>query len=544
MAKTDLNDWDYLVIGSGFGGSVSALRLREKGYRVAVIERGRRHRPSDFPRTNWNLRRYLWLPSLGCYGIQALTLLKHVFVLHGCGVGGGSLVYGAVLKEPRAETWNHAIWQRLGLNRETLLPYYDTARRMLGVNTAPITAVTDEHLRNAASELGLQGTFHPLPVGIYFGTPGEVAEDPFFHGEGPSRMGCRLCGSCMVGCRYGSKNSLDQNYLHLAEQRGVEILPETLVVDVQATGDGYAVTVRDSLRWWSRKRVLYAKGVVFSGGVLGTVPLLLKCRDRGSLPRLSDQLGAVIRTNSESITGAISHDRTMDGTHGVAIACGIEAADGTSIEMVRYGKGQSALSWLAGPFFAGKQGQSLSFFAWFVAMLRHPRLWFSLLDKRRWAERSGILLAMQAADGELKLSRKRQWWQLGRKALQTEVTVGQPPAANLPAADAVAEKLAVSMRGVAQGSIISILLKRATTAHILGGCRMGPDASSGVVDRQGRVFGYERMYVVDGSIIPANLGVNPSLTITALAEWIMSQVPEAQAMTSLPPQRAKAVTDE
>jgi len=525
---------DYLVIGSGFGGSVSALRLREKGYRVVVLERGKRYQAQDYPRTNWNLRKYLWCPPLGCFGIQAMTLLRHVFVLHGCGVGGGSLVYGAVLKEPQPQTWQHPIWTRLGFDEQTLRPFYDLARRMLGVTEAPVTAITDEHLQAAAQAMGCAESFHPLPVGIYFGTPGATVPDPFFEGRGPARSGCQLCGGCMVGCRFGAKNTLDQNYLYLAERLGASIVPECQVTDVRPDEDGYVVTARRSTSWFSRSHTWHARGVIFAGGVLGTVPLLLRCRERGSLPRLSARLGQIVRTNSEAITVATSSDRMFDGTHGVAIASGIETPDGTSVEMVRYGAGQSALSVLAGPLLPQTHGRPVSLCGWLWRVFQQPKLWWSLIDKRRWAERSGILLAMQASDGELQLSRERRWWGCGPRRLQSQLSSGQAPAATLPVADELAVQLARSMRGIPQGSLMSMVLKRPSTAHILGGCCLAPDETQGVVDREGRVYGYNHLYVVDGSVLPANLGVNPSLTITALAEWIMSRIPVKPTPTDQP----------
>jgi cholesterol oxidase len=515
-------DYDYVIIGSGFGGSVSALRLVEKGYRVLVVERGKRYRASDFPKTNWDVRKYLWAPKLFCYGIQAITFLRDVLVLHGAGVGGGSLVYANTLLVPPDAVFEQPAWKRMGNWRTDLAPHYATAKRMLGVTKVPAAALgeTDRLLRDIAHEMGRGGTFHATEVGVYFGEAGKTVADPYFDGEGPERTGCTLCGGCMVGCRHGAKNTLDKNYLYLAEKGGATILPETEVVDVREVPGGYAVGARGVTglrRRWSWR----ARGVVFAGGVLGTLPLLFRCKARGSLARLSPVLGQRVLTNSEALLGATSN-QDVNYAKGIAIASGFNPDDDTHIEMVRYGPGQDFMALLATTLTPGGPGMP-RWLRWVVSIAREPRRWLRHVSPMGFAKRSGILLVMQPLESFMRLRWARRWWWPGAR-LQSDLNTDQRVPKYFPVAHEVAERLADKVGGDARSVLPEVLFNLTSTAHILGGCPMGEGPETGVIDRTARVYGYDNLFVIDGSIMPANLSVNPSLTITALAEWAMSHV--------------------
>lgn len=523
-------DYDYLIVGSGFGGSVSALRLAEKGYKVAVIERGKRWRAEDFPRTNWHVRKYLWAPLVRCFGIQAITLLRDVMVLHGCGVGGGSLVYANTLLIPPDSVFVDPRWSRLGSWKEDLAPHYASAQRMLGVTTAPCPTETDHMLHQIAIEMGRGDTYHATEVGVYFGTPGKTVPDPYFGGRGPERAGCIECGGCMVGCRHNAKNTLDRNYLYLAEQLGVTVIPETEVLDVRETDGGFVVETRKITDWiFKRRRTLRARGVVMSGGVMGTVPLLLKCKARGSLARLSDRLGDFVRTNSEALVGATSRRRDVDYSRGIAIASGIWPDDQTHIEMVRYGAGQDFMSLLTTVLVGGGPPWPRP-----VRLLgnivRHPLKFLRSVIPFGWAKRTGILLFMQTLPSHMSLRLKRRWYWPFSRRLASDWQSDQQVPKYFPLANKMAERLAEKVEGDPASSLGEALFNTTSTAHILGGCPMGATAADGVIDKYGRAFGYDNLYVVDGSIVPVNLSVNPSLTITALAEWVMSHVPAKEAI--------------
>jgi cholesterol oxidase len=523
-------EYDFIVIGSGFGGSVSALRLAEKGYSVAVLERGKRWRTEDFPKTNWNIRKYLWAPLVRCFGIQAITLLRDVMILHGCGVGGGSLVYANTLLIPPDRVFADPRWSALGSWKDDLAPHYATARRMLGVTTAPCPTETDHLLREIANDLGRGDTYHPTEVGVFFGAPGKTVPDPYFGGRGPERAGCIECGGCMVGCPHNAKNTLDKNYLYLAEQLGVDVIPETLVRDVRALpGGGYEVDTQRITDWvFKRRRTLRARGVVMAGGVLGTVPLLLKCKERGSLPRLSDALGTYVRTNSEALVGSTSRRRDADFTSGIAIASGFWPTDDTHIEMVRYGKGQDFMSLLRTVLVGGGPPwpRPLRFLA---EIVRHPIRFLRMCNPFGWAQRTGILLVMQLLPNHMSLRLRRRWFWPFSKRLDTLWQSSQKVPKYFPIANDAAQRLADKMEGDPWSALGEVLFNTTSTAHILGGCPMGTDPSQGVIDKLGRAFGYDNLYVVDGSIVPVNLSVNPSLTICALAEWVMSHVPAKHA---------------
>jgi cholesterol oxidase len=527
-------DYDYIVVGSGFGGSVSALRLAEKGYRVCVLERGKRFGPGDFAATNWDARRYLWMPLLKCFGIQNLSLFKNVLILSGAGVGGGSLVYANTLLEPGDAFYRAENWRELADWKTELAPHYATARKMLGVTRNPHLTEVDGKLKGVAEEMGRAHTFTSVDVGVYFAKPGEEgrkAADPYFGGRGPERAGCTLCGACMVGCRHGAKNTLDKNYLYFAEKAGARILPESSVYDLRPRdggdgSEGYEVFVERSTAWFAKdRRVLTARGVVLSAGVLGTVNLLLRCRDvTGSLPRLSRRLGFDVRTNSEALVGVTTKDKSRDFSRGIAITSGFYADDVTHIEPVRYPKGSSFMKLLAAPMAdAGTRlTRPLKLLA---AAFAHPFETLRLFFNMRWAESTIILLVMQTLDNRMRFRLGRNLFTFFRKRLTTETEKGRSVPSYIAVGHVVARALARKVNGIPQSAVNEVLLQIPTTAHILGGCGIAADAESGVIDRNHQAFGYRNLFVCDGSVIPANLGVNPSLTITAMTERCMSKIP-------------------
>jgi cholesterol oxidase len=520
------SDYDYVVIGSGFGGSVSALRLSEKGYRVAVLERGKRWRAEDFPKTNWDTRRFLWAPKLLCYGIQAITFLRDVMILHGAGVGGGSLVYANTLLVPPDHIFEEPRWRSLGDWKRDLTPHYATAKRMLGATTAECQTELDHALRDVARDMGRESTFHKTEVGVFFGQPGVTVPDPYFGGAGPARAGCTMCGGCMVGCRHNAKNTLDKNYLWLAERRGAEVIPETEVLDVrERAGGGWEVATRSVTDIiFKRKRTFTCKGVVFAGGVLGTVPLLFKCKERGSLAKLSKTLGTFVRTNSEALVAARTKKRDADYSRGIAIASGFNPDENTHVEMVRYGAGQDFMGTL-GTLLTGGGPPWPRALRWLVEIARHPIDFLRTLWPFGFAKQSGILLVMQPLSSFMSLRLRRRWWWPFGKGIDSDWQSNEPVPKYFPVANETARRLAKKLDGVPQSVLPEVLLNLTTTAHVLGGCPMGASADEGVIDSKGRVFGYDNLYIADGSIIPVNLSVNPSLTITALAEWVMSHVP-------------------
>jgi len=524
---TDAFDVDFLVIGSGFGGSVAALRLAEKGYSVAVVERGKRWRNEDFPKTNWNVRKYLWAPMLRCFGIQALTFLRDTMILHGSGVGGGSLVYASTHLVPPDEVFDDPGWRALGDWKTDLAPHYETANRMLGVTEAQCQGATDRMLHEIAKDMGRESTYHPTRVAMYFGEPGRTISDPYFGGKGPDRSGCIQCGGCMVGCRHNAKNTLDKNYLYLAEKLGVTIVPESEVRAIhELPGGGYqvdAVRITDLLV--KRLQSFRCRGIVAAGGVMGTVPLLMRCKMQGQLPRISDRIGQFVRTNSEALVGATSRRRDVDYSDGIAIASGFRPDDNTGIEICRYGSGQDFMSLLSTIMVPG--GPPWPRWLRFIGTaIRHPVSFLRLLNPFGWSRRSGILLVMQSLPNHMSLILKRRWYWPFSKRLTSQWSSPDRVPKYIPVADEVARRLADKMHGDASASIPEVVFNLSTTAHILGGCPMGRNASEGVIDKFGRLFGYENFYVADGSAIPANLSVNPSHTILALSEYFMSHVPE------------------
>jgi cholesterol oxidase len=522
-------DYDWLVVGSGFGGSASALRLAEKGYSVGVLECGRRYADDELPSSTWDLRRYFWAPRLGLRGIFRLSIFKDVTVVSGSGVGGGSLGYANTLYVPTARFFTDPQWADLDDWERALAPHYAEAERMLGVTTVADDDPADQLLRSFAEELGVADTYAKTRVGVYFGEAGETVPDPFFEGEGPERTGCLRCGRCMVGCPFGAKNTLVKNYLWLAEKRGVQVLPERMVVDVRPVGppdgsEGYEIVSERSGRWLRRdRRVHRARGVVLAAGALGTNRLLQQCARRGSLD-VSPRLGELVRTNSEAILAVtVPRDYPDELTHRVAITSSIYPDPDTHIETVTYGDAGDAVSRLY-TLLVGDGTRVTRPLRLLGQILRHPLRFLVLLNPRGWSRRTIILLVMQTLDNAIALRPKRTMG--GGLRLSTEQDPERPNPTFIPIANQAAEWLAKRTGGVAQSSITEAF-NVPTTAHILGGAVIGHSPEDGVVDRRQRLFGYENLLVCDGSAVPANPGVNPSLTITALAEHAMSHVPAA-----------------
>ncbi len=514
-------DYDFVVIGSGFGGSVSALRLVEKGYRVLVLEKGKRLQAEDFPTTNWNLKRWFWLPSLKFFGLFRISFFRHITVLSGVGVGGGSLVYANTLPIPKREFFTAPSWGHLADWEKELRPFYQTARRMLGVTRNPRLETGDLALKRLAEELGKADAFEPTEVGVFFGDPEVRVPDPYFGGEGPERQGCRFCGGCMTGCRYEAKNSLDKNYLYLAEKRGARIQAESQVIDVQPLdgqdgATGYRVVWRKSTTYFPERSSVTTRGVIFAGGVLGTLPLLLKLKKR-SLPRLSDRLGSGVRTNSESLIGITITDKSTEFSNGLAIGSILHTDAYSHVEPVRYAAGSGFWRLLMSPMVSGRSamGRLLNVM---LEILSHPIQGLRTYLVDDWAKRTQILLFMQTLDSTLRFTR-------GVWGMRSRLDEGKAPTAFIPEAQELARQYARIAGGRPTVLLTETLLGIPTTAHILGGAVMGRTAREGVIDRDNRVFGYRNLYICDGSMISANPGVNPSLTITALTERAMSKIP-------------------
>ncbi|WP_024441814.1 GMC oxidoreductase [Mycobacterium sp. UM_WGJ] len=514
------NDYDVVVIGSGFGGSVSALRLTEKGYRVGVLDMGRRWQPADFPPNNWHVRKAMWAPKLGCFGPQRLTVLGKTFIASAVGVGGGSLIYGNTLYEPLERFFDDPQWAHITDWRDELAPYYDQARRMLGVTPTPHTTPADEVLLAVARDLGVEDTYHPTNVGVFFGDePGTTVPDPFFGGAGPERSGCIGCAQCFTGCPHNAKNTTETNYLYLAERAGAQIHPMTMVTDVRPDGaGGYVVSTVRTGRWVrKRKRDFITGQVVFAAASLGTQRLLHKLRDTGSLPHLSDRLGELTRTNSEEVPVVFAPDRD-DFAQGVAITSSIHPEANTHIEVCRYGKGSNLLSMMGTHLIDGGPWR---FARLMLTIARHPAMMLHSMFPRNASAHSIIVLVMQSLDNSLTTYRKRGLFGTRMTAKQG---VGEPNPDWIPIAHDVARRMADKVGGMAGGTYLDAL-NIPLTAHFIGGCPIGDSAQTGVIDPYQRVFGHPGLHVADGSAITANLGVNPSFTITAQAERAMALWP-------------------
>jgi cholesterol oxidase len=545
-ASEDGFDYDWLVIGSGFGGSVSALRLAEKGYSVGVLECGRRFADDEFPSSTADLRRYFWNPRLGMKGIFRLTTFKDVSVVSGCGVGGGSLGYANTLYVPPKAFFEDHQWAQMQDWDAELAPHYEEAQRMLGVVQNPHEDPADQLLRELGQELGVEDSYKKTPVGVFFGEPGKTVPDPYFGGDGPDRTGCRLCGRCMVGCVHGAKNTLVKNYLYFAEKRGARVMAERTVVDVRPVGasdgsEGYEVVTERSGAWLRKDRLVHrARGVVVAAGPLGTNKLLQRCRLEGSLPRISPRLGELVRTNSESIlTVTVPEDYPEDLIKRVAITSSIYPDPNTHIETVTYGKDGDSMRLLY-TLLTGDGTRVTRPLKLLAEIAKHPGRLAKVLFAKRWSRRTIILLVMQTLDNAIALRPRKG--PFGSFWLQTEQDPERPNPTFIPVANEAAEWFAKRTGGIAQSSFTEAMFNIPSTAHILGGAVIAPDPSQGVVDSGQRVFGYENLLVCDGAAVPANVGVNPSLTITALAEHAMSLVPAAGISAAAEPGAAAEAT--
>jgi cholesterol oxidase len=522
-------DYDWIVVGSGFGGSVSALRLSEKGYSVAVLECGKRFRDEDFPKSTWDLRRYFYAPRLGLKGIFRLTQFKDVAVVSGSGVGGGSLGYANTLYVPGTEFFEDPQWAGLADWEDELRPHYAEAQRMLGVVVHSDDDPADQLLRELGEHLGVGETYRKTPVGVYLDNPGQTVPDPYFGGEGPDRTGCMRCGRCMVGCPHGAKNTLVKNYLYLAERRGAQVQAERTVTEVRPLGSadgsgGYAVTSeRSGVLPGRGRRTLTARGVIFAAGPLGTNKLMQRCRLGGSLPRISARLGELVRTNSEMILAVtVPEDYPDDLTKRVAITSSIYPDPHTHIETVTYGHDGDSMNTLY-TLLTGDGTKATRPLKLLGQIARHPVNFLKIMRPKGWSRRTIIVLVMQTLDNAIALRPKRK--RNGDVRLTTEQDPAKPNPTFIPVANEAAEWLAKRTGGIAQSSTSEALFNVPNTAHILGGAVIGSSPEDGVVDSRQRVFGYENLLVCDGSAVPANVGVNPSLTITALAERAMAGIP-------------------
>lgn len=515
-------EYDYIIIGSGFGGSVSALRLSEKKYKVLVIEKGKWFQSEDFPKTNWNLRKWLWMPYLGFYGIMKISAFHHILALSGTGVGGGSLVYANTLPIPKKNFYTTGSWSKLVDWQAELRPFYAQALKMLGATPNPKFYDADKGLQTLAKKVGKQEHFERTNVSVFFGEPDERVPDPYFDGQGPDKTACTFCGGCMTGCRHGAKNTLDTNYLYLAQKKGAEILAEHEVFDVKPNGaddgsDGYIVKAK-SVAFFSKTKTFRAKNVIFSGGVLGTVKLLLKLKQT-SLPNLSDKVGDDIRTNNETLISVSSLNKHTDVSKGVAIGSIFHTDENSHLEPVRYSSGSGFWKILHFPYVTGAN-VFIRFGKLFGKILSSPVEYFKIYFVNSWSRKTTVLLFMQSIDSTLKFKRGV----FG--GLVSRLSTGKKPSAFIPESIELTKGFAKIMNAKATAMVTDTLFGIPSTAHILGGAVMAADISQGVIDKNNRVFAYKGLMVCDGAAISANPGVNPSLSITAISERAMAQIPE------------------
>ena len=514
--------YDYVIIGSGFGGSVSAMRLAEKGYSVLIIEKGKNYSEKDFPKTNWNFKKFFWAPMLGWFGIQKITFFPQVMILSGVGVGGGSLVYANTHMVPPDEFFNNSSWSQFGKWKNILFPFYEKARFMLGTVPNKSLHRADEILKEVADEMNRSSSYKNVDVGVYFGDK-EKETDPYFSGLGPMRKGCTACAGCMVGCKHNAKNTLDKNYLHFAQKFGTEIVAERLAEKINFNDGIYSIeTISSTSRFSKNKNKFYSKGIVVAGGVLGTMDILLKQKHKyKTLPLLSDKLGENIRTNSEMLCGVTSPGEKLN--HGIAISSVFNPDNHTHIEIVKYPDDSNAMKAFA-TIATGPGHPLLRIAKLFGNIIFHPLQFGKQIFGKDWAHRSVIFLVMQNLDNSMKMIYKRfpfsriSLWNKKENRVPAYIGIGQE----------TMMKYAKKINGLPQNVLTEVLFNMSSTAHILGGSPMGENDKEGVVNEKFEVYNYPNMHILDGSIIQGNLGVNPALTITALSEYAMSLIPEKE----------------
>lgn len=540
-------DFDYVVIGSGFGGSVSACRLTEKGYSVGVMEMGRRWAAKDFPKSDWDGRRFIWRPGMRMFGFYNMRLFRHVVVMCGNAVGGGSIAYANALLVPSPKVWDQGSWAGLNDWKQVMPQHYATAERMLGVTDNKLLGEADLRLKKMADLYGVGNTYYPGRVGTFFPPSGEAGgktyPDPYFGGEGPDRGTCVGCGGCMVGCKYNAKNTLDKNYLYFAEKRGAQVFAETRVIGVRPLNgkpdgsDGYEVHTESSTALFNKQRRSFrCRGVVFAASSLGTVELLFRLKQGGSLPLISDDLGKRIRTNAESLLGVRFPAGDGNMTQGVAGGAAIYLDEHTHIGVVRYPEGSGAASLLLTLMRSGRMGWG-RIPAWLWSLLRHPLQALRVHNPVGFARQTMLFVVMQTMDAHIDLQLRRRWYWPFSKLLSSE---GAPIPTHIPHANEFVKRGAKALGGIPMSLLTEILFNIPTTAHCMGGCAMADSPERGVMDVQNRVFGYQNMLICDGSMLSANLGVNPSLTITALTEHAMSHIPAKTALEITPSRKHHA----
>jgi len=519
--------YDYIIIGSGFGGSVSAMRLAEKGYSVLVIEKGKNYQAEDFPKSNWNIRKYFWAPFIKCFGFFKMNFFKDVVIVSGVGVGGGSIVYANTHVMPSDKFYTNKVWSSYNDWKETLLPFYNKAKFMLGTTKNKLFNREDEALREVAIEMDKLDSFDSVNVGVYFGDT-ENEKDPYFSGIGPKRKGCIECAGCMVGCQHNAKNTLDKNYLFFAKKFGTEILAETLAYKIEYDNDEYIIHTCSSKSWFKRnKRTFKSTGIIFSAGVLGTIDLLFKQKHKyKTLNNISDSLGFNLRTNSESLCAVTSKNEKLN--HGIAISSVFEPDEHTHVEIVKYPDGSSAMKWLS-TIAAGSGPPIVRIAKLLWNIITRPINFIRYIFGFRWAEKTVILLVMQNLDNSMKM--------IFKKFPFSRISISNKGSDKIPSYIDIGQKTmnlyAQKVNGIAQNAVTEIFFNMSSTAHIIGGCPMGKTKEDGVVNEKFEVFGYKNMYILDGSIIPCNLGVNPSLTITALSEYAMSLISEKEGNNNI-----------